>query len=352
MSRLDRYVVRQVMELTAIVALGLVSIYTLVVFVSDINESGKGSYGMVQVMEYSLLMIPSSLYTLMPIIALLGTLRGVGALARSGELTAMRAAGISLSRVGSAVVAGGVSLAALAFVLGDSIAPACENFANAMKDTAKGGGGAMVKPIWLRDADSVVRIDHLEAEDRVRDMAVYQLGDDGRLRAALSAEEGRYVDGHWQLSGVRRTDFSAERTTVITTPQFELDTGIKPNLLRLFILEAGSLSVHGLGRLIGYMNENGLDPSKYRLLLWRRLVEPLTVLVMMLFAVPFVTGQFRDANAGQRLLLGALVGIVFYVLNKVSVSLGDIYQWPAPLAAGTPTLILAMLAAYRMRRAR
>jgi len=73
-NRLDRYVISHVLQLTGIVALGLVSIYTLVVFVSDVNETGKGSYGVLQVLEYSLLMIPSSLYILMPIVALLGTL--------------------------------------------------------------------------------------------------------------------------------------------------------------------------------------------------------------------------------------------------------------------------------------
>jgi len=105
-------------------------------------------------------------------------------------------------------------------------------------------------------------------------------------------------------------------------------------------------------RLISYLDENKQDAAKYRLLLWRKLTEPLTVMVMMLFAVPFVTGQLRDAGAGQKLLAGALVGIVFYVVNKVSVSLGDIYQWPAPLAAGLPTLGLALLSWWRLARAR
>ncbi|MBV8062073.1 MAG: hypothetical protein JOY51_00680, partial [Nevskia sp.] len=38
MNRLDRYVVTHVLELTGIVAFGLVAIYTLVTFVSDANE--------------------------------------------------------------------------------------------------------------------------------------------------------------------------------------------------------------------------------------------------------------------------------------------------------------------------
>jgi len=352
MTRLDRYVIQHVLELTGIVALGLVTIYTLVVFVSDVNEAGKGGYGVLQVLEYSALMIPGSLYILMPIIALLGTLMGIGVLARSGELTAMRSAGVSLSRVGAATLVAGVGLAIFAFFLGDWLAPTSEAAATALRDNARGGGGSGGKSVWLRDADRVVRINQLQSEDHISDVTVYKLGDDGRLQAALTVDDGVYVHGHWRLAGVKRTDFAGDHTTVTLLDELDLGNGISPNVLKQFILEAGSLSAQGLVRLIGYMDENHLDAAKYRLLLWRKLVEPLTVMVMMLFAVPFVTGQLRDAGAGQKLLAGALVGIVFYIINKVSVSLGDIYQWPAPLAAGMPTLVLALLSWWRLARAR
>ena len=352
MNRLDRYVISHVLQLTGIVALGLVSIYTLVVFVSDVNETGKGTYGVPQVLEYSVLMIPSSLYILMPIVALLGTLMGIGALARSGELTAMRSAGVSLSRVGGATLIAGAGLAIFAFFLGDWLAPTSEALATELRDSSRGNGGYTGKSLWLRDADRVVRIGTLQSEDHISDLTVFRLGSDGRLQAASTVDSGVYADGHWRLSGVKRTDFTGDHTSVTVLDQLDLDNGVSPKLLKLFILEAGDLSAHGLVRLIGYLDENKQDAAKYRLLLWRKLTEPVTVMVMMLFAVPFVTGQLRDAGAGQKLLAGALVGIIFYIVNKVSVSLGDIYQWPAPLAAGLPTLGLALLSWWRLARAR
>jgi lipopolysaccharide export system permease protein len=349
MTRLDRYVIAHVLELTGIVALGLVSIYTLVVFVSDVNETGRGSYGVPEVLEYSLLMIPSSLYILMPIIGLLGTLMGIGALSRTGELTAMRSAGMSLSRVGAATLVAGTGFALFAFFLGDWLAPLAENTATELRDSARGSAGSS-KSIWLPDADNIVRINKLESEDHIRDVTIYELANGG-LEAVLTVEDGVYVDGHWRLSGVNRTEFGQDHVSVGSLDQLDIGGGISPKVLKEFILEANSLSAHGLMRLIAYMDDNHLDSAKYRLLLWRKLVEPITVMVMMLFAVPFVTGQLRDAGAGQKLLVGALVGIVFYVLNKVSVSLGDIYQWPAPVATGGPTLILAVLSWWRLRRA-
>lgn len=352
MNRLDRYIIVNVLALTGIVALGLTTIYTLVVFVSDVAETGKGSYGVRQALGYSLLMAPGSLYILMPIIALLGTLLGIGALARNSELTAMRASGVSLVRIGGATLLAGALLGVFGFVLGDWLGPAGERAANALRDSARGVGSADDRSLWLRDADNVLRIRKLLAEDHAQDLTVYRTDAGGRLVQASSVREARYVDGHWQLSGVQRTEFRDTGTTVVRIDEETISSGITPNVLRLFILEADNLSVRGLAKLVAYMDENHLDATKYRIWLWRKLVEPLTVMMMMLLAVPFVLGTLRDAGAGQRLLAGVLVGIVFYVLNKVSVSIGDLYHWPAPLAAGLPTALLAVIAVTRLRNAR
>jgi lipopolysaccharide export system permease protein len=350
LNRLDRYVISSVLNLTAIVALGLTTIYTIVTFVSNIGDSGKGDYGLVDVVVYSVLMIPSSIYILMPVIALLGTLLGIGVLARNSELTAMRAAGVSLARIGVATLVAGAGLGLLGFVLGDWVAPAAENLATELREGARGEHAGHSQ--WLRDGDTFVRIGQLDTEEHVRDLTVYRSSADGRLVEASTVEKADYMDGKWQLSGVRRTTFEEGRTVMTTADHETLDGGIKPNDLKLFILEAENLSVSGLVRLIRYLDRNSLDSAKYRIWLWRKLVEPFTIMTMMLLAIPFVIGQLRDANAGAKLLIGALVGVVFYVTNKVSVSLGALYGWPAPLAAGMPTVLLALVASWRLFRAR
>lgn len=352
MNRLDRYIIGSVLSLTALVGLGLVTIYTLVVFISDIGETGKGSYGVLQVLEYSVLLMPSSLYILLPIVALLGALLGIGALARSSELTAMRASGVSMLRIGAATLAAGALLGVFGYVLGDWLGPAGENLATRLRDEARGEQGRHDRALWLRDADNILRIRRLLAEDHARDVTVFRTDAHGGLAQVSTVDEARYVDGRWLMTGVKRTEMHDDGTRVVTLDQIEISGSITPNVLKLFILEGDVLSVRGLYNLVDYMEENKLDATKYRIWLWRKLVEPVTVMVMMLFAVPFVVGTLRDAGAGQRLLAGVLVGIVFYVLNKVSVSVGDLYQWPAPMAAGLPTALLAVLALWRLRLAR
>ena len=130
------------------------------------------------------------------------------------------------------------------------------------------------------------------------------------------------------------------------------DSGLSPEVLRLFVLEANALTATGLWQLIRYLDQNGLDSAEYQLSLWRKLVAPFTVLVMMLFAVPFVLGTLRDAGAGQRLFVGILIGVGFYLVNEVCASLGQLFAWPPLMAAGLPTVALGLLASFRLFTAR
>src|SRR3546814_3869915 len=54
--------------------------------------------------------LPTGLYILMPVIALLGTLMGLGTLAAQNEVTAMRASGMTVVQLGVATLMAGVLL--------------------------------------------------------------------------------------------------------------------------------------------------------------------------------------------------------------------------------------------------
>ncbi|HVT62391.1 MAG TPA: LptF/LptG family permease, partial [Legionellaceae bacterium] len=90
----------------------------------------------------------------------------------------------------------------------------------------------------------------------------------------------------------------------------------------------------------------------YQLGYWQRMTLPVTTMVMMLLAIPFIFGPLRSSTMGSKLMIGAMVGFGFYILNRFCGSLSQIYQFSAVIAAIGPTLICATLGAYLMRRAR
>lgn len=353
-SRLDRYIMVHIFSLTAIAALALSAIYTFITFVSESGDIGKGDYGAMQLAGYVLWQIPTSLQVLLPIIALLGTLMGLGTLAAQNEITAMRAAGVSMLRIGRATLMAGLVIGAINLVLGDWLAPMGKQNATELREQYRRGRvpGVINQPVWLREGDTILHVGTVKTETEVADVVVYSLREDLGIQAIVHVDEASYVDGHWQGRNVRRTDFSEAGAKVSVLPEMLWEGNISPEVLRLVMLKSNAISIRGLMRLTDYLQANNLDDRQYRLELYRKLMAPFTVMAMMLFAVPFVMGSLRDSGTGQRLLFGILVGVAFYMANEVTANTGQIGGWPPILSAGLPTFLLGGIAAWRLARAR
>lgn len=344
------YIIRHVLGITAVVALAMLAIQSFITLVTDADETGKNGFGVLQLMQTTLLQMPSGLALLMPIVSMIGALMGLGMLAGQSELTAMRAAGLSNLKIALSTLLAGALLGGIGWVVSDQIAPQGERLAAAIR--AGSADNSSATAVWLRDGDEVLRIRRLKAEDRAESVEIYSLDSQLKLEKIIAAERADYVDDGWQLSGVRETRFMPDgKVESHQSASARWSGTVTPNVLRLYVLEADALSVAGLQRLIDYLDANQLDAGKYRLQFWHKLIEPLTVIAMALFAVPFAFGSLRDSGAGQRLLLGILLGVGFYVVNRVSLSLGQIYGWNPILAAGAPTAAWAAIAAFRIRRA-
>lgn len=353
-GRLDRYIVLAIFGLSGVVGLALVALYSFISFITEIDQGAK-SLGAGQIFLVTLLNMPAGLHLLMPLVAMLGTLLGIGQLAAQSELTAMRAAGYSNLRIGRSALIAGLLMGLLAVLLGESLAPAGLQAAERLKARASGGdaeAAVSAMPVWLREGGNVFYIRRLLAQDRFADAEIYRFDDALSLQSILTVGSAQHAGGVWQLRKVEETFFSPDSTRVERRETMDWTTGLDPDVLKLYVLQADTVSALGLMRLANYLEANGLDASGQRLELWRKLIAPLTVTAMVLFAVPFVFGPTRGGGAGQQLLIGVMVGVGFHLLNEVSANLGALYGWSAPLAAGLPTLGLTIFAVARLATAR
>ncbi|ULQ45728.1 LPS export ABC transporter permease LptG [Flagellatimonas centrodinii] len=355
MKRYDRYISRHVLGMSAIVALVLIALFSFISFVSEVDDTGRGGFGLLQLGVYTVLMMPSALYTLFPVIALLGTLAGLGVLASQGELTALRAAGVSSVRLGGSALAAGLVMAVLTVGIGDWLAPWGQTEAERLRTTARSGvdAGQVLRPVWLRAGSDVLHIRRIADPGHLEHVDLFRLdGKGGLTRWARVDEMVLAGDDQWDLRGLSDSRFDDRAVTVRDDVEERWDGRLSPEVLRLLVLEAESASIAGLMRLVHYLEANALDAGEAERALWRKLMAPFTVLAMTFFAVPFVFGSLRDSGMGQRLFFGVLIGVGFFVINEVSGSLGQLYGWPPLLGAGAPSAVLVAVGFWRLRRAR
>src|SRR5699024_5616986 len=103
----DRYIVRTVLSASVIVGLVLLALSAFFVFIGELKDVGEGGYGVLQALLFITLNVPRGLYQLLPVIALLGALIGLGGLASGSEIVVLRTSGVTIRRLAvSSLLAG------------------------------------------------------------------------------------------------------------------------------------------------------------------------------------------------------------------------------------------------------
>jgi lipopolysaccharide export system permease protein len=349
---LERYIAQTVAANVVVVATVLVAIYTFLAFLDELGDLGRGRYGLLLVVEYVALTIPRRIYELFPACALLGTLIGLGSLAASSELTAMRAGGVSMARIVGALARVGVVLMVAVTLLGEWVAPAGEQYAQTMRSIALSGQIALKSRhgFWVRDGLRFINIRQVLAGAHLGDITVYEFDKDRRLRTVAHAKEASFLDGNWQLRDIDIYHISQDGVSEQHMVRADWKTLLRPDLVKVVVVDPQDLSFTGLWTYIRYLRANKQDARRYQLALWVKLAAPFSTGVMVFVAIPFVFGTLRSVGVGQRIMAGTLVGMGFYLLNQTLSHVGLVYNLSPFVSAFLPSVLFLSLAFVMLRR--
>ena len=110
------------------------------------------------------------------------------------------------------------------------------------------------------------------------------------------------------------------------------------------------MSSTALYAYLNFLDENRLDAHAERLVFWKKIFAPLSVVVMCLLAFPFILGSQRQSSSGQRLLIGILLGLAFVVVERLLTQIGIQFRINALLVAAFPSLLFLSAAIYLLIR--
>lgn len=352
MKILDRYIGWNIISATVTVLLVLVAIFTFFAFIDQLEDMGRGTYGIGKVVVFVLFSVPSLTYELFPMAALIGSLIGFGQMMRNGELSVIRCVGVPKGRVVYAVVKAGLILLTVAMLNGEFIAPPAEHFARDYRNIAindritfKSENG-----FWARDGNSYINIREILPGDQLRDVYIYEFDGANKLRLSTYAEFARYAGHEWVLQNISQTVLDDDGLQKRTLPEAAWDSILKPDLLQMVTINPDSLSIWSLFKYSRFLRNNGQNAQRYLHVMWLKLTYPLASVVMVVLAVPMVLRANRSVTVGQRVLVGALIGLGFHLLNQAAGHLGVVYEIPPLLSATGPALLMSAVALYLLAR--
>lgn len=353
MSLLDRYIATSVLQSMFTVLFVLLAILTLSLFVDELSKTGRGSYDVLQAAIYVFASVPRLLYEIFPPASLLGALLGLGALASSSELIAFRAAGVSINRIILAVLKVALIVMAIVFVIGEFIAPRAETFAETKRALAFSEGKALKteKGLWVREGNNFIQIKKMLPGIGAGDIQIYTLDENHHLSQRMQAENAVYLSEQaWLLEQVRQENISLAGIDFLRYEKLPWKSLLEPGILQSVVINPQTMTLGNLYTYTQFLQENGLESNAYVQAFWTKIMAPLSVVTMILLAVPFIFGPLRSVSSGHRIMLGTLLGIGFHILGQVGNYVGLVYEFNPILTATSPTLFFFGLALLMLRR--
>lgn len=354
MKLLDRYVAKTVLTWIGVVTLMLAGLQIFILFVNQLGDLGKAQYGLIQAAYVVLLQVPYQIYLFFPMASLLGCLIGLGMMANYCELVVMRAAGMSIWQVTLAVLKAAMVLIVLVTILGETVVPQLARIAKDTKMQALSNGQALrtAKGVWLRYQNDFITIGAVESNISLSQVYQFHFDETHHLRLARQMDSINFQDNVWKAHGIHETLIHHKNTESRTLVDMVWEIPLKPTIFNMSNNEPNEMTLHELRRYLRAQKITNRQSLNVQLDYWQRIFQPITTMVMMMLAIPFIFGPLRSSTMGSKLLVGATVGFGFHILNRFFGPLSQVLQWPPMLAAIGPTCVFALLGAYLMRRAK
>ena len=371
MRLLDRYLLRELLIPLSYCLGGILIFWISFDLIAGIDDLQRRQLTALDITELYLLRLPEIIIPVAPIALLLALLYALTNHARHHELTAIRAAGVSLWRLSLPYLGLGVVLSCALFVMNELIEPICGELVDEIMHRREPGHVATDRNWHQRFNLKNTRENRYWSADAynkltcelVKPSVLWQQAD-GSVRQ-INAERGGRVDGVWTFFDVQELYYSKptalpepSSTNRLALPEFaETPEQIKSELKisSLSSITAARRVELSVAEIWNYMRLHpqlpANDAAVLHTQLHARLAMPWTSLVVVLIALPF------GAKSGRRNVFAGVASSIFicfafYVIQRTGLALGTARHMIPWIAAWAPDILFGAAGIWMTWRVR
>lgn len=329
----------------------VLTLLVLVLMALDLlGESGKilavPGNGEAELWRYVSLRIPLLIQRFLPFAALLGTLIVFTALNQHSEVVAMKAAGMSAHQVLAPLIVASLGLAAVAFAFNEAVAVNSARMVNAWSDNdfrpIRSSSGVLSN-VWVKAGDDLVHAGIASGRGRalqLQRVTIYER-QGGGLQRVIDAERAVQANGSWTLENVRT--YNTATNVVRRQPRATAMPGVTPDRFTLAKVDPDERSFVALKRDIADLEAAGRPSEEAKAGLWHKISGPLSIVLMPLLAAVAAFGLARSGKVLLRAAAGMALGFAYFVVDNLSLALGNVGAYPAWLAAWAPFVLFLLI---------
>ncbi|MDE2341452.1 MAG: LptF/LptG family permease, partial [Alphaproteobacteria bacterium] len=165
----------------------------------------------------------------------------------------------------------------------------------------------------------------------------------GLLVSIIRATNGQESGGGWLLHNARRFDVVRGINTALG--DIVVAYGVTSDKFSLASVDPEQMPITKLSSAIGDLRATARESDliKAQTGWWHKFSSPLSALLMPLLASIAGFGLARSGKMFLRVLIGAALGVAYFIFDNVSVSMGNAGFYPPFLAAFGPFLLFALI---------
>jgi lipopolysaccharide export system permease protein len=356
-SLIDRYISRLYIRVAGLSFMALLGLFYISTFIDRSDKVFKGQASTAMIGQLLVLLTPQFIYYVIPIAALLSALVTYGLLARSSELTVMKACGISLYRTALSVVVLSLALSAVLFSLEQRLMATANRQAEELDARIRGRIPRTLNLLnrrWVVGADNIIYYYGNFDPQRNEMLGLTMFaprGEKWELSSETFVRRAVFGDSGWVGEQGWKQDFTTEPPIWTNIDRRALPGVESPEYFTTAPPDAELMSVSELQRYITELEPTGFNATPLKVELHRKLAFPFVTLVMTLLAVPFGVSAGRH-GALYGIGLGIVIALSYWILISAFVAIGKAGLLTPVLAGWAPNVLVVGLAAYLFLRAR
>ncbi|HEY3488554.1 MAG TPA: LPS export ABC transporter permease LptG [Candidatus Deferrimicrobiaceae bacterium] len=357
MTILQRYLFRELAKTILLCSFGFVMLFLVIDFVDKADDFLKHGAAAREIALYYLATAPSVFVQISPVAVLVAVLVTISLRARSNELTAMFAGGLSLPRVCAPILIGCTLVSLLSFGFSELLIPrasrAAREVSRARVQPGKVAAQFSMNRYWIRGEGAILSAQLVDS--RARTLSGFQylgITPDFRLIRRIEATTATFgKDGRWHLdNGIERTE-----TGGFVPVPFARETFSFPDTIQGFVdgeTPPAEMTWSQLSAYVADLRAKGYDVHQYAVDLNAKLAYPLLNIIVSLIAIPFALSAPRSGGVWRSIGIGLLVGFFCWITLSLSLSVGRKGLLPPFVAAWAPGFLFASAGLLLFRHAR
>ncbi len=376
----EKYFARQIYVTFTFVLFAFSGLFFFFDLISELNSVGHGNYKFGYAVLRVALQTPSRFYEIIPVATLISSIYVFAQMAANSEFTIFRVSGLATNRALRSLLKIGVPLVIVTYMIGEFVGPYSDQLSERVRLEALGSSVSsnFASGVWVKDTLTArdngepvtrfVNVGKLSPDSTISDVRIYEFDSKFQLQNVRIAKTGRYQPpGHWLLTDVTDTQLTSlaptpappgqptdalnpvYRSKQVEMPQYSLRSDLTPQILSVLLVSPDRMSIFNLFRYIQHLRENQQDTQRYDIALWRKLLYPFAVFVMLVLSLPFAYLHTRAGVVGVKVFGGIMLGMSFQLFNTLFSHIGTLNTWPAPLTAAIPGLAYLALGLFALK---